>query len=166
MKPRITDTMSSDLITIGWTESMDNAFRKMRGWSIRHLPVTDDSGEIIGILSDRDVQRAMRSNVQRDETTLTENVEFADNATVRDYMNWPVISVESASDLRTTAGRMIKDKVSSVLITNKGKIVGIITAEDLLKVLISLLDDAGETARWSLSELLDRASNKLERYAI
>ena len=53
------EIMSKRLVTIPMDRSMSQAQELMRQKSFRHLPVTDDSGTIIGILSDRDLQRAM-----------------------------------------------------------------------------------------------------------
>lgn len=161
MKTTVTNAMSKDLVTIRNDESMDQAFRKMKGWGIRHLPVSDQNGRIVGILSDRDVQRAMRSQVTVDERVLAEQVEFPDGALARDYMSWPVLTVDVASDVRSAAGTMIRKKVSSVLIVDQQRPVGIVTAEDLLRVLIEVLDDAEPGARWSLRTLLKGATENL-----
>lgn len=166
MKPQVSETMSTDLITIGWTERMSTAFQRMRNEGIRHLPVHDDLGEIVGMLSDRDVQRAMVSTIERGWASSTETAEFSPDARVRDYMSWPAIVVDVSGELRSVAERMVGEKVSSLLVREKGRIIGIITAEDLLKVLISILSDPGASSRWSLGDLVDRSSSRLERSLI
>jgi acetoin utilization protein AcuB len=130
MKPEIKEAMSKELITIPWNAEMRAAFRKMRGWDIRHLPVVDENGGVVGILSDRDVQRAMRFCDSRDAAAVVEEAEFADGAIVRDYMSWPVLSLEVSDDIRSAAGRMIREKISSFLVVDRGRPVGIITTEE------------------------------------
>lgn len=150
--------MSKNLITIAWNESMRAAYDKMQRHRLRHLPVLNDTSEIVGMISDRDVQRAMNSKVKHTGKifSTTENIEFDPEATVRDYMGWPVMIVDRNTDLRVVAERMLKEKVSSFLVQSGGKTVGIITTDDLLKVLIDLLKDPkSPAARWTLENMID-----------
>ena len=122
---------------------METAYRRMRDQRIRHLPVHNESGQIVGVLSDRDVQRAMIVTNSRDEDMgiPLETTEFDPEARVRDFMSWPVKYVDHEASLGLVAERMVIEKVSSVLVRQGAEAVGIITAEDLLKVLIDLLKD-------------------------
>lgn len=149
MSKKAQESMSTDLMMIGWQERIETAYRRMTTARIRHLPVHDESGEIVGMISDRDVQRAMISQIDGVEETI----EFDPDARVTDYMSWPVKRVEQDTDLCRVAERMIEEKVSSMLICQGKRPVGIVTAEDLLKVLVELLADSKTPARWNLSEL-------------
>ena len=126
------NTMTRTLKTISWKESMEEAASLMDDYRIRHLPVTDESNKIIGILSDRDVNRAM--NPKRPG--------FAPGTLVKDFMSWPVSSVEETRSLRDVAEGMVNDKISAVLVTGvNNKVVGIITSEDLLRYLMQVMKD-------------------------
>jgi CBS domain-containing protein len=158
------DNMSSPLITIGWNERMESAYRRMQTQRVRHLPVTDESGEIIGVLSDRDVQRSMISKIDRPvgQILSDETIQFDAASRVRDYMSWPAKSVDLRADLRSVAARMVDEKVSSILVYDGSTPVGIVTAEDLLKVLIELLSDPRAQLRWTLEQVLDGAFTQLK----
>ncbi|MGZ3687830.1 MAG: CBS domain-containing protein [Bdellovibrionota bacterium] len=151
--------MSPNLVTISWNERMETAFRRMRDQRIRHLPVTRENGEIVGILSDRDVQRAMISRANEDSAAaiLSESFEFDPAARVRDYMSWPAISIEQDADIRFVADRMIAEKVSSVLVRRGSAAVGIVTSEDLLKLLVQILGDPVKSGEWTLAKVMDFA---------
>lgn len=157
MKKLIRENMSIDLITIGWNERMETAHARMVDNRVRHLPVLTESGEVIGMLSDRDVQRAMVSTIERGSANqiMSEEIEFDPESRVRDYMNWPIESVDFNTDIRLVAEKMIHEKISSLLVCQAEKIVGIATVEDLLKVLIDLLGEPGPAPRRTLSNLLD-----------
>ena len=163
MKQPIQETMSKDLITVGWKETVEAAYHRMQDCRIRHLPVTNERGDVVGILSDRDVQRAMVSILEKGpgRHPRTETVHFEASSRVRDYMSWPVRFVEKSTDLRTVAQLMIKDKVSSVLVCSGARFVGIATSEDLLKVLVQLLSEPGSLAGWNLGHLLDESFTRL-----
>lgn len=152
--------MSTHLITIGWNETMESAYKRMHLKKVRHLPVSNDLGEIIGMLSDRDVQRAMISEIKRPHGQLIadESIAFDEEKRVRDYMSWPAKTIDQLADLRLAAERMIQEKVSSFLVVRQlkssAKAVGILTAEDMLKVLIELLTEPKTPVPgWSLEDL-------------
>lgn len=165
MTKKAWEEMSPNLITIGWNESMERAFNRMHSKRIRHLPVMDDGGQIVGILSDRDVQRAMISRIDcpTRQTMSDETIEFDPESRVRDYMSWPAKSVDQYTDLRVVAERMVAEKVSSFLVSRGDQTLGIVTAEDLLNVLIQLLADPKTPKNWTLSGIFEESSSRLER---
>lgn len=152
MRKTISNHMSNRLITIGWNEKMSTAHQRMMDQKIRHLPVTNERAEIVGILSDRDVQRAMIS----DESQMRElswegsKPEFTNDARVRHFMSWPVKTIDQHCDIRWAAELMILEKVSSFLVKSHERIVGIITAEDLIRILIEVLSDPQTPNKWTL----------------
>lgn len=160
----VKDSMSKNLITIGWRDRMESAYRRMQSQRVRHLPVVNDSGEIIGMISDRDVQRSMISQIDRPMGRIVadETIEFDVNARVCDYMSWPAKTVDQDSELKLVAERMIQEKVSSLLVCKLGTPVGIVTAEDLIRVLIDLLADPKTPARWTLEQVLAAPFQKLD----
>lgn len=163
-KKIVKDNMSAHLVTIGWNESMESAYRRMQSQRIRHLPVTNEGGEVVGLLSDRDVQRSMISEIERPVgwAISAETIEFDEDSRVRDYMSWPAVTVDQNTDLRLVAQKMVTEKISSLLVCSGIKTVGIVTAEDLLKVLVELLSDPGTPKRWTLDHVLEGAFSKLE----
>lgn len=162
-KKPVRENMSTHLITIGWGDSMKNAYLRMHSKHVRHLPVINDAGEIIGILSDRDVQRSMISQMEREPGRVIsdETIEFDPESRVRDYMSWPAMSVDQNSDLRLVAEKMVTEKISSFLVRKGDSVVGIVTAEDLLKVLVELLSDPRTPIRWTLDHVLEGTFSKL-----
>lgn len=150
------ENMSKHLITIAWDESIERAYRLLKANEVRHLPVHSNSGEIIGILSDRDVQRAMISRIEpvAGRVTGDETIDFDPNSRVSDYMSWPPKSVDQNADLKLVAEKMIIGKISALLVVNGEKIVGIVTTEDMLKVLLELLSDSSNPLRWTLERLM------------
>lgn len=136
---QVKDSMTHKLVTLRWNEPMTEAALLMEERRIRHLPVTDVSGQVIGILSDRDVKQAMNPD----------RPGFAPNCLVGDYMSWPALTVPEAMPLDKVAEGMIDEKVSAFLVKGKDdEVVGIITSEDLLKFLVATLRD-GKPSAWA-----------------
>ena len=163
MKTIVRENMSDHLITIGWNERMDVAFQRMQESRVRHLPVLSEAGEVVGMLSDRDVQRAMISTIEHEPLSkgVSETLVFDSKTRVRDYMSWPAQVINQNTDLRLVAERMIHEKISSFLVSHGTRITGIVTAEDLLKVLVTLLADPKNENQWTLSHILDEALGRL-----
>ena len=61
-KDRVDDYMTRHVITAAPYESLVSASQKMLEHGIRHLPVVDSTGRVIGIISMRDVLRALFSS--------------------------------------------------------------------------------------------------------
>jgi acetoin utilization protein AcuB len=158
------ESMSTKLVTINFNASMETAYHRMQKRRLRHLPVCDDNGEVVGMLSDRDVQRAMISEVKHERPShlSSETIAFDPAAKVRDYMGWPVLTVEKDTDLRVVAERILKEKVSALLVKDEHLTVGIVTTDDLMKVLIDLLNDPKTPARWTLRGVLEDTAHRFD----
>jgi len=141
MKTLAKENMSTQLITVTAEASLAVAYEKMRKFNIRHLPVVDITDSIVGILSDRDLQRAMISEITGAGLFARETCEFNPDHTVRDYMNYPVKTVNIQDPLRVVTEKMLIEKVSAYLVLEKDQVAGIITTDDLLGVLDLLLKD-------------------------
>lgn len=134
---RAAESMTRSLVTIRFDRPIEEAYELMEQWRVRHLPVKDQEGHIVGMLADSDVFRAM--NPRRPG--------FAEGLTVADFMSWPVISVTEDTPLSKVAEAMVTEKVSAFLVTSgEGDTVGIVTSEDLLKVLQRVLTGAHANA--------------------
>ena len=133
--------MTHKLVTVQLEDKIQKAYEILRDRNIRHLHVRDDAGGIIGILSDRDLQRAMKPRKLTIDTVMDESVDFNPNFKVKDFMSWPVNCVDQNVDIADAAFRMVSQKISALLVVDEQKTPrGIVTTEDMLKLLIRLLE--------------------------
>lgn len=124
------DSMTTSLVSIRWDRPVAEAQVLMEENRIRHLPVVDAEGQLTGILSDRDVNRAMSPR----------RPVFLEGQTVSHFMSWPAMTVDEEAPLADLAEGMVDEKVSAFLVTRGGReVVGIVTSEDLLRLLHSIL---------------------------
>jgi acetoin utilization protein AcuB len=137
------DTMTKSLVTITFEQPITEAYAMMQQWGVRHLPVRDNEGKIVGILADSDIYRAM----------MPDRPGFAEGQTVADFMSWPAISIDESMGISDVAEAMITEKVSAFLVTKDGgEPTGIVTNEDLLRVLQRILAETTEPATASSDE--------------
>lgn len=148
---QVADVMSKKLITVRLEDSVRTAYQIMQDRKIRHLPVCDDQGTVIGILSDRDLQRAMTPNSGEDP-------EFDEDFEAQDFMAWPVQTITPDVSIEAVALKMLNEKMSALLVVGSGADhgpKGIITTDDLLKLLVKLLQNEPERLVLKLESILD-----------
>ena len=141
-------------MTVRDTGSVEEAYRLMFSNKIRHLPVLDRDGEVTGIISDRDIQRAMHSDISDSFGFKMESVKFKDDAKVMDYMTWPVKTYDVETDIQLVLQGMIDKKVSAFLITKDEDVVGIVTTDDFLMLLKKLLEEKDDDDGYVLGDVL------------
>jgi CBS domain-containing protein len=154
MKQVAYEIMTKKITTIAVNDSVRKAYQIMREKNVRHLPVIDSGGDIIGIISNRDLQRAMipTSGPDKSEASL----EFDSKYEVRDFMSWPVRTIQDDSLIQDVAVIMLKEKISAVIVIgNKNSYRGIITTDDLLSYLTNLIQEQNKMAELKISELVD-----------
>jgi len=145
--------MTRDLVTVNITTSLEEAASLMESRGFRHLPVINDVGTVVGILSDRDVQRARHPGQMRPPST----------GEVSAFMSWPVITVNQNLPLREAVQGMIKEKISALLVTDdKKNIVGILTTEDLLQKLVELLPGSSALDKVSYSPVVSELLREVQ----
>ncbi len=128
--------MTRQVITVDADESMQQAMTLMREHNVRMLPVMK-KGKLVGVISDTDLKRASAS----DATTLDvhELLYLISKIKVKDIMAKKPVTVPEDWTVEETAELLMDKKISGVPVTNaQGNLVGIITRDDLFKVLISL----------------------------
>ncbi len=127
--------MTTHPATIFVADSVSDAYKKMRQLKVRHLPVVDAHGKLVGIVSDRDFQRLM-NRVRVSETE--EHYEFDARDTIENIMSWPVQSIPETTSVKTAARLMLQEKLSALVITTlEQKPKGIVTTDDLLGYIVN-----------------------------
>jgi acetoin utilization protein AcuB len=128
--------MSRPVITVNADESMQKATALLKEHHIRMLPVMEHE-RLVGIVSDRDLKRASAS----DATTLEihELVYLLSKIKVKEIMTKEAITVPPYYTIEETARILLEKKISGAPVVNaEGQVIGIITRDDLLRVLVNL----------------------------
>jgi CBS domain-containing protein len=133
------DIMTSVVISVSPDSSLADAVEMIVANRISGLPVIDQSGELVGILSEAD-----RLNLSIGSTSSV------DDARVADYMTSSVITVEYDTELSEIADVLMRHGIRRVPVINQGSVVGIISRRDLLR---GLYEDEHEAATNSESAL-------------
>ncbi|MEK6775086.1 MAG: CBS domain-containing protein [Bdellovibrionota bacterium] len=117
-------------VRIGVQVTIQEAREVMQMWGMRHLPVTDESDQLIGIVSERDFSRMFGSNLKGRDP-------ISEIMTVKPYAVFPETS------LFEVVTEMAESKIGSVIIINFNReVIGIFTTTDAIKEFAKLLGNS------------------------
>lgn len=140
-----TNVMTKNIIKVKTDMLMEDAFDVMKQHNIRHLPVVDQTGKLVGILSDRDIQRAVKVRMKN---AIEQEILFSSTDKVESFMSWPVETFDENTSIEEITRKMLELKVSSFVVSSPSQYIkGIVTTDDLLKYLLELLSTTDEVVR-------------------
>ncbi|MBI2017290.1 MAG: CBS domain-containing protein [Candidatus Rokubacteria bacterium] len=125
--------MSRNVATIEDSESCHAAVNRMIQRKIRHLPVVDRQGALVGIVTDRDLRHHLFEPRVFKEIGSVSVDALLKAVPVREIMSAPVTTVGPGDELEDAARKMLEDKIGSLPVVDGGRVVGIITETDLLQ---------------------------------
>jgi len=140
----VSDVMQAAVLTITPKTSLPEAIRLVQHRGVRHLPVVEDD-RLVGIVSDRDLKRAMASSatsLERHELRY-----LLDTVTVDEIMTRAVITVGRMFPIEEAARIMVKEKVSALPVTEPGRLIGIVTETDVLELFVRGMGAGQPTSR-------------------
>lgn len=129
----IEHVMQTSLITITPKTTLPEALELVRQRGIRHLPVVE-YGLLVGIVSDRDLKRAMASSATSLERRELQYL--LDKLTVNEIMTRTVITVGRMLPIEEAARLMVREKISALPVTEDGRLIGIVTETDVLDLFV------------------------------
>lgn len=131
------ERMTRNPVTILDTASIDDGLHVMRERKVRRLPVVDASGQMVGIVSDKDLLHAAPSPAT--SLSVYELHYLLSKLSIKQVMSRPVITVASDTPLEEAARIMADNKIGGLPVMEGKALVGIITETDIFKVLVELL---------------------------
>ncbi len=109
-------------MTVAQTASVTAAMGTLIENRIGCLPVLDESDQLVGILSDKDIFRA-----------VYEQIDSFQQLTVNDLMTSELIVGLVDDDINYIAGLMTKNRVRHIPIVTKNKLIGVVSIGDVVK---------------------------------
>jgi acetoin utilization protein AcuB len=133
----VREWMSRQPVTITQDVSITEALRVMRQREVRRLPVLDELGNMVGIVSESDLLYASPSPVT--SLSIYEMHDLLTRLKVSELMAKDVITVAPDTPLEEAARIMADSKIGGLPVVEGGRLVGIITETDIFKVFLEML---------------------------
>ena len=121
--------MTTDLFTVRPEDVVDLAASLMNWQEIQHVPVEDDEGKLVGIVTHRDLLKLLVISKPEDETVI------------RDIMKTEVTAI-APETMTFDALKLMREKnIGCLPVVKNEKLVGLITAQDFLAISVRLLEE-------------------------
>jgi acetoin utilization protein AcuB len=129
----VKNVMTENPLTVGPDAPLRQAVNLMRDRKIRHLPVVEDGGRLVGMLTDRDVRHA--ALVPALAQHLPWELRRLKSLRIRDVMTWSVVTTHPEATLAQAGVIMFQRRIGSLPVVEEGRLVGILTETDVLSAL-------------------------------
>ena len=117
--------MTTTMVTMNFKKSALDIAKKMFAENISSVAITDDEGEIIGILTERDMMKVIANELP------------PSGISAMNLMSFPIVTVKRKAPIEEAAKIMATKKLRHLIVEDTfGKdVVGIITSTDLARYL-------------------------------
>ncbi|MFN0124632.1 MAG: CBS domain-containing protein [Blastocatellia bacterium] len=127
----VSQLMSTDLFTVRPDDLVDLAASLMQWKHVRHVPVEDEAGKLVGIVSHRDLLDVL---VRYLRTSAVVPV------TVREIMKSDPVTIAPTATTAEAAALMRRHRISCLPVLESGKLSGILTAQDIFALAADILN--------------------------
>ncbi|MDT7603915.1 MAG: hypothetical protein QOF61_1912 [Acidobacteriota bacterium] len=122
--------MSTDLFTMRPDDLVDFAASVMDWRHVRHVPIEDEAGRLVGLVSHRDLLRLLARGVH----------DTGEHVCVRQIMKTDPVTVTPQTPTLEAVASMREHKVGCLPVVEDGVLVGIVTAQDFLDASAKLFE--------------------------
>lgn len=143
----VLEVMTADAVTVNPVQTVADAATIMRDRGVGSVIVVD-GGKAVGILTERDVVTKVAAEDRR-----------ASSLKVEDVMTSPVVSVHPHEDVEEAARRMSQRRIRRLPVVQDGKLLGVITENDILRAWPHLIE---VTREWARAGMLEDGSGPVE----
>jgi CBS domain-containing protein len=143
----VREVMTSPAVTVTPYTTAQEALRLLDECHITALPVVDDDGVVVGVVSEADLLALIPDGQQSDPLLP---VGTAATRRVRDLMTRPAVTVDADSQIVEAVELMRSTVVKSLPVVLNRRIVGVVSRSDLVRVLAH----ADDRIRYAITGLL------------
>jgi len=124
--------MTATVHTVSPATSLGDAWGLMRRHRIRHLPVVDDVGRLVGLVTHRDLLGAAPSAVgEPDESVRLRRLGWL---SAHEVMETHIVATAPEEPAASAGQRMLAAKIGCLpVVDDTGRLSGIVTEEDFLR---------------------------------
>ena len=125
----VADVMTSKVVTLSPHHSFSEAANLMNDRYFRHCVVVDARGQIVGVISDRDILRTLARNPNARSKSLDQ------------IMTHNPVTVRRNTPIADAVSKIVSKRINCLpVVEEDGSVCGIVTSTDLLKSYQQLLD--------------------------
>ncbi len=134
---KVRELMQAEVVTLEADDQLDLADTIMRLGRIRHMPILAQ-GQLVGILSQRDLYRAAISTVL--ELRPSAQREWLAKVRIREVMTANVLTIGPDAPVSEAVRMMVDNRIGCVPVLERDRLVGLLSESDCLTYLARLLE--------------------------
>ncbi len=142
---KVRDVMTKEVVVLSESTPYEEAARILYGNKISGAPVVDATGKIAGILSEKDLFRAMfpcygeylaEPHAYLDQESREGMVGDIRYEPIENYMTAPAVIVDADAPLLRAGGLMLAYGLHRLPVMEKGRLIGIVTREEIFQTIL------------------------------
>ena len=141
---RVKDVMTSPVMTVGLDASLKEVAELLSHYRISGLPVTNEAGRVVGVVSEADFLYKERAAKPKERKGLlgllleggTDAREKLNAATAGEAMTAPAITIEPSLTVAEAAAIMLDERINRLPVVEGDTLVGIVTRADLVRAFV------------------------------
>jgi CBS domain-containing membrane protein len=127
----VRDLMTEKVFTLGPADSLVALEDLMDARRVRHVPVVDKEGDLVGLVTQRDLSRKMLGRV--DDLPMSVERDLLRGRRVREIMTSEPETVEPDTRLSDAAQVLLENKIGCLPVVEGTHLVGILTEADFVR---------------------------------
>jgi len=166
---KVIDVMTAQVRTALESDDVMLAMKIMVGDKVSGLPVLDDQGHLVGMLTEGDLLRRNEIGTDRQRPRwleaalgsrrMAQDYLRTHSRRVGDLMTPRVVSIDEGAPLSDAVQLMEKHGIKRLVVTHAGRLIGILSRSDLLRALIQATQMRDDPARRT-DELIEACIDK------
>ncbi len=137
---KIKDMMTSEVFVLHDTQTLELVRSLMRIKHVRHVPIVNTDNTFVGLMTHRDLLAQTISHLAEVDD---EEQEYLDrHIHIVNIMKTDVVTVDPETDICTAITMLLEHKYGCLPVVSDGKLVGIVTEADFLKLTLKLLRES------------------------
>jgi CBS domain-containing membrane protein len=130
-RTRVRDLMTEPVFTLSPNDTLECAQELMDARRIRHVPVVDEDGDLVGLVTQRDLARTVLGRV--DALPISARHSILSSRRVRDMMTREVATADPDTDAYEAAATIFENKFGCLPVVEGSRLVGILTEADFVR---------------------------------
>ncbi len=130
------DVMTRDVVTTSPSASLSDVADVLVGRRLRAIPVVDEAGHVLGMITDRQVMEHFLPALDDPGGRRPTRPTLLREAQVRDIMQRTVMCVNDTESLGDVVRLMLDKELERLPVTREGQLVGFLTRGDIIRRLL------------------------------
>ncbi|SFI15778.1 HPP family protein [Modicisalibacter xianhensis] len=139
----VADIMIRDIVTLRLEQTLNDGNETMREHKIRHLPVLDEQGHLAGLLNQKVVLReALRITDTYGSKRLSKHL---GRIPLAEAISRDVLTLSADTPLADAGRQLLAHRQGAMpVLDGEGRLVGIVSSVDFVRLAVTLLDNGQE----------------------